>query len=156
MRVSAAVSRPTIQIRLAQPPIYLMGAVVLASLLPLFVQAFDGTSVGVEHLRQLMFAGVHIEQPASSTSAIPMVEDEQPEDEIEIVEPEPEADLDESEPLETTSATRHTASVTGKARAACARNDKASARAAYKSLKLGDPRRKAIRRSCRESGVWIL
>ena len=53
-------------------------------------------------------------------------------------------------------ASRKRPSVVAKARSACARNDKDSARAAYKSLERGDPRRRTIRKSCRKSGVWFL
>jgi hypothetical protein len=43
-----------------------------------------------------------------------------------------------------------------RAKAACAAGNKSAARTVYRGLPLGDPRRRAIRRACRQSGIFIL
>lgn len=132
---------------------YLLGAVVLASLLPLFVQLFGGAaSHGVERLRRLAFAGIDVEHLEPREMAVVSLAEDEPEQElveVEVVEP-------VVEPEPTPRSARPRASVADRAMAACARKDKTSARTAYKSLERGDPRRKEIRRSCRASGVWFL
>ncbi len=153
-------SRDTIQIRLAQPPIYLMGAVILASLLPLVAQLFGGAADGVERLRRLAFAGMHVEQlePREAAAVVAVEEDEEAEeDHVEIVVLEPVVDrvvVEEPKPATKSRPTKLSASA--KAKAACARQDRDAARAAYKSLERGDPRRKEVRKACRKSGVWFL
>lgn len=153
------VSRETIQIRLAQPPIYLMGAVVLASLLPLFAQLFGGAaSDGVERLRRLAFAGMNVPQlePREPSVVALAVDEENEQVEEELVE-EDEIEFFELVPLDDTEPERATRpSVVSRAKAACARKDKDSARAAYRALERGDKRRKTIRRACRNAGVWFL
>lgn len=156
-------SHDTVQVRLAQPPSYLMGAVVLASLLPLFAQFF-GAADGVERLRRLGFAGMDVQQLEPRNLAVVSLaheasgEDEgegtdEVEVEVEVIESQP---VVESVTSSKRASSRKKPSVVAKARSACARNDKDSARAAYKSLERGDPRRRTIRKSCRKSGVWFL
>ncbi len=152
-------SHDTVQVRLAQPPSYLMGAVVLASLLPLFAQFF-GAADGVERLRRLAFAGMDVQQLEPRNLAVVSLaheasdeDEDEGTDEVEVIETQPAV-----EPVAPSkrAASRKRPSVVAKARSACARNDKDSARAAYKSLERGDPRRRTIRKSCRKSGVWFL
>ncbi|MBV1859796.1 MAG: hypothetical protein KUG77_15400, partial [Nannocystaceae bacterium] len=76
-------SSDTIQIRLTQPPMYLMGAVVIASLLPLFAGA---ASDAVSRPRRA-FAGLNVFEPHAALIAID--DDESDEDAVQLVEPEP-------------------------------------------------------------------
>lgn len=151
------VSRDTIQIRLAQPPLYLMGAVVIASLLPLFAGA---ASDSVERLRRFAFAGISAQQlePPAPAAALVVEDDEPEEDEapVLVVEPEPVEQEPVAAPVKTSRPRRKAStSPQAKAVAACQRDDKDAARAVYKSLERGDPQRKQIRKSCRKSGIWI-
>lgn len=147
-------SRETIQVRLAQPPVYLLGAVVVAALFPLFAGAASGS---VEHLRRFAFAGINMQQLEPKTPAVVVVEEVEEVEEVEVQRVEPEHV--EQEPAVVSSKPRARskapASPKAKAVAACERKDKDAARAVYKSLERGDPRRKEIRKSCRKSGVWI-
>lgn len=146
-------SRETIQIRLAQPPLYLLGAVVIAALLPLFAGAASGS---VEHLRRFAFTGINMQQLGPKTPAVVVGDETEDEDDVQIVEPESveqeEPAVEESKPR---ARRKPAASPKSKAVAACERKDKDAARTVYKSLERGDPRRKEIRKSCRKSGVWI-
>lgn len=134
-----------------------MGAVVLASLLPLFAQLF-GAADGVERLRRLAFAGMDVQQLEPRNLAVVSLareasDENEDTNEAEVIETKPVV-----EPVAPSkkASSRKKPSVVTKARSACARNDKDSARAAYKSLERGDPRRRTIRKSCRKSGVWLL
>lgn len=151
------VSRDTVQIRLAQPPLFLMGAVVIASLLPLFAGA---ASDSVERLRRFAFAGINLQQLEPQVPAVAFTptegedrDEQQPETEAprSLVEPEPVV----HERRAKASRPRRNVPAAAKAAAACERKDKDAARAVYKTLERGDPQRKQIRKSCRKSGVWL-
>lgn len=144
-------SRETIQIRLAQPPLYLLGAVVIAALLPLFAGAASGS---VERLRRFAFTGINMQQLEPKTPAVVAVDDED-EDDVQLVEPEAVEQEPALVPAKPRARRKASASPKSRAVAACERQDKDAARAVYKSLERGDPQRKEIRKSCRKSGVWI-
>ncbi len=147
-------SRETIQIRLAQPPLFLLGAVVIAAVLPLFAGAASGS---VERLRRFAFTGINMHQlgPKMTPAVVAGDAEVDEPDAVQIVEPE----FVEQEPAVVPSKQRArrepSASPTSLAAVACERQDKHAARAVYRSLERGDPRRKEIRKSCRKSGVLI-
>ena len=160
-------SNPTIRIRLAQqPPLYLLVAVVVASLCPLLMQLWSTPTVAsLERLPALALAPDSLqrvrlppvaEEPAQAPAAV-TVEDapREPPEELDAV-----VILDEpaapARRVGTAKPKPRTATPAQQAKAACARKDKATARTAYRRLPVGDARRKDVRRTCRDHGVWVL
>jgi hypothetical protein len=162
---------PTIRIRLAhQPPLYFVAAVVLASLLPLLFQFVPEASsaVALQRLPKLVASTVafeRIELPSFAVIEEPAT-DEQPStepEEVMILEPEVgEPERKAKVVARPVAPERRLASATPRpsleerGKAACAAKNKTAARDAFRSLPLGDDRRRTIRRACRDAGILVL
>jgi hypothetical protein len=170
-----------------QPPIWLMVAVVVASLLPLTMQ-FNG-DVGSAHAAgslETIEVGQAVEHEFARAAASNELQPHEPApsfpktaaaeelvlletsiaDATEDLEPCP-TPCDERSPAAEEPETRKTSEDESTARPsraplltkvseACREGDKKAARSTYRTLPLGDSRRKQMRKACRREGVWIL
>jgi hypothetical protein len=168
-----------------QPPIWLMVAVVVASLLPLTMQ-LDG-DVGSAHAAGVETIEVEqtVEHQFAESAAINDLQRHGPApsfpkaaaaEEIVVVETSIADATEDLEPCPTPCdespaadepETRRTSEDEPTARPsrpplltqvseACREGDKKAARSTYRTLPLGDSRRKEMRKACRREGVWIL
>ena len=167
-KVCAPMTSPTIRIRLAhQPPLYFVAAVVLASLLPLLFQFVPEASsaVALQRLPKLVASTVAFERIELPSFAV--IDDPEPEAQQEVMILEPEAPEPErkakavARPTAPASERRLAAatprpSLEQRGKAACAAKNKTAARDAFRSLPVGDDRRRTIRRACRDAGILVL
>lgn len=173
--VCAPMTSPTIRIRLAhQPPLYFVAAVVLASLLPLLFQFVPEASsaVALQRLPKLVASTVafeRIELPSfavideqESTEQESMEQESVEDEDVMILEAETEPERKAKVVARPIAPERRLASATPRpsleqrGKAACAARNKTAARDAFRSLPVGDDRRRTIRRACRDAGILIL
>ena len=155
-----------------QPPIWLMIAVVLATVAPLTMHLLapataSGTpasSLMIEPAVKPIATVVRVLQPTPTlpvvaTAATEVEHVELTTEDASEPEPEPEPELAERRTQRATgTAKQPTASpqLLTKATSACREGDKKTARSTYRELPVGDTRRREIRKACRREGVWIL
>jgi hypothetical protein len=155
---------PTIRIRLAhQPPLYFVAAVVIASLLPLLFQFVPDASsaVALQRLPNLVASTVAFDRIELPSFAV-IESEELVQEEVMILEPEAEPERKAKIVERATAPERRLASAAPRpsleqrGKAACAAKNKTAARDAFRSLPVGDDRRRTIRRACRDAGILIL